>query len=65
MSSLLSAKGPSVTLNLPPANRTFVPVSGRTKPPVITNTPDFCISCVKRPISAICSGVVTAPGSFW
>jgi hypothetical protein len=57
ISSLVSANGPSVTVNLPASSRTCVPFVGRTRPPVISTTPDLIISCENLPIAAICSGV--------
>src|SRR6266545_2242812 len=57
MSSFVSAKGPSVAANLPPASLTWVPFVGLWSPPVMRSTPDAAMSSVSLAIAAIRSGV--------
>src|SRR6478672_7131462 len=60
MASLASAKGPSVTVILPPAF--LIRVGLGDSPPVASNTPARVISSISLPISAYISGVGGAAG---
>src|SRR5437764_372185 len=63
MTSLASAKGPSVTLGFPPANETRAPIDGGCRPSSASSTPAFWRDSLYFIIAAtaLASGVV--PGA--
>src|SRR5262245_38905096 len=63
MISLVSAKGPSVTMILPPDRRTFAPSELGARPPVLTSTPALAISSEKPAMAAINLGSGGTPAS--
>src|SRR6185437_14118275 len=63
MSSLVSAKGPSVTLALPLRRLTRAPLALDCRPPPSSMTPAAISSLLYAPIAAISSGLGRAPAS--
>src|SRR5438046_486244 len=63
ISSLASAKGPSVTLGFPRENETRVPIEGGWSPSSASSTPAFVSASLNFVISATISALGMAPGS--
>src|SRR5579884_2361243 len=64
MSSFVSAKGPSVTVVLPPANVMRAPLADACRPSPASMTPSFTSCSLKLPISVNCSAVGSTPDSI-
>ena len=60
---LEAAKGPSVTLGLPPENETRAPIEGGWRPSRASSTPAFCRDSLYFVIAATALGSGIAPGS--
>ena len=63
ITSLASAKGPSVTLGFPRENETRVPIEGGWSPSSASSTPAFVSASLYFVIAATISALGTAPGS--
>src|SRR5438093_9754807 len=63
ITSLASAKGPSVTLGFPRENETRVPIEGGWSPSSASSTPAFVSASLNFVISATISALGMAPGS--
>src|ERR1700730_15655915 len=63
MISLVSMKGPSVTITFPPFTRVRTPWELGASPPVPTSTPAFIISPARFPIAVMSFGSGRTPAS--